>query len=227
MRANSPARIARAELNGCSLYADDGRRIQPCTSDLVCFDSGLLAVARWPETGLQAEPRRPRSREIAIRKSADPPTDRVPVRLFPPPPPKGQPALQLPGLHAHNRSGRGGSRGIIETRSSEPRGLASSGMRAQTRKTSYPDPWHLARRALAERDVHRALNRLSSRERQLVILHSLEGWSIANAAAKVGISQRTAKEILRRGRRKLRECLIRHAQPGEPSRSPPSSAYLR
>jgi RNA polymerase sigma-70 factor, ECF subfamily len=57
--------------------------------------------------------------------------------------------------------------------------------------------------------VHRALDRLSPRLREVVILFELEGASLAEIAAELGVSIHTVGSRLRRGRERLRELLER------------------
>jgi RNA polymerase sigma-70 factor, ECF subfamily len=57
--------------------------------------------------------------------------------------------------------------------------------------------------------VHRALQRLSPRLREVVILFELEGQTLAEIAAELEISLHTAGSRLRRGREKLRRALIK------------------
>ncbi len=55
--------------------------------------------------------------------------------------------------------------------------------------------------------VHRALRRLSPRLREVVVQFELEGQSLAEIAAELGVSIHTAGSRLRRGREKLRQLL--------------------
>jgi RNA polymerase sigma-70 factor (ECF subfamily) len=80
------------------------------------------------------------------------------------------------------------------------------------------DAWRLAVRAQTIRDVRGALDGLSHRERQMVVLHSLDGESIGRIAETLGISRHTAKECLRRARGKLRKSLERYRPASERER---------
>lgn len=63
--------------------------------------------------------------------------------------------------------------------------------------TSYPDL----------QAVHRALERLSANLREAVVLHELEGLSLAEIAALLEISINTAASRVRRGRKRLKRAL--------------------
>lgn len=67
------------------------------------------------------------------------------------------------------------------------------------------DPW-LRDPALRQR-IRSALSRLPARERQVAVLHWVEGHTVPSVARQLGIAPRTVKELARRGRRKLRNDL--------------------
>lgn len=75
---------------------------------------------------------------------------------------------------------------------------------------SSPDPWVRASCALLGKQLDSALARLTKREREVVQLHWIDGWSTRDTAAKLNIAQRTVKELLRRARHRLRESLASH-----------------
>jgi RNA polymerase sigma-70 factor (ECF subfamily) len=56
--------------------------------------------------------------------------------------------------------------------------------------------------------VHRALAQLSPRLREAVILHDLEGVSLGELAAQLDVPLHTAASRVRRGRERLRRCLM-------------------
>jgi RNA polymerase sigma-70 factor (ECF subfamily) len=78
--------------------------------------------------------------------------------------------------------------------------------------------------------VHAALERLSPRLREAVVLHELEGLSLAEMAAALEIPLHTAASRLRRGRDRLREELERlgavfDRAPGAASSSPAARSW--
>ncbi|MHB0947488.1 MAG: RNA polymerase sigma factor [Gemmatimonadaceae bacterium] len=77
-------------------------------------------------------------------------------------------------------------------------------------------PWALAERVVRSHAVHRALERLPARQRQVARLHWLEQYETPEIAEVLGISVRTVKELLRRARGRLRADLQLHR--GSPTR---------
>lgn len=69
--------------------------------------------------------------------------------------------------------------------------------------------WRRADAIFRRRDVMRAVSQLTPRERELVMLHWIRGWSCPDIAHKLEISPKTVKELLRRARRKLGVALAR------------------
>jgi RNA polymerase sigma factor, sigma-70 family len=73
------------------------------------------------------------------------------------------------------------------------------------------DAWQCAARVVVARDVSRALKMLTPREREMATLHWIEGWSSRQIGEALGVSVRTVKELLRRGRRRLRSNLSQYS----------------
>ncbi len=65
-------------------------------------------------------------------------------------------------------------------------------------------------RLTARRRLDRALAVLSPRDRALVILHEVEGWPTAELAAMFNKPEGTVKTRLFRGKKKMRDFLMRH-----------------
>lgn len=72
------------------------------------------------------------------------------------------------------------------------------------------DAWQCAARVVVARDIGRALKTLTPREREMATLHWIEGWSSRQIGESLGVSVRTVKELLRRGRRRLRSNLSQY-----------------
>lgn len=70
-----------------------------------------------------------------------------------------------------------------------------------------PDPLHRTEWVLLRSEVGHALRCLAPRERECAILHWIEGWGTPEVAGHLEIATSTAKELLRRGRKKLRRSL--------------------
>ena len=67
-----------------------------------------------------------------------------------------------------------------------------------------PDPSPTSETRVIQRDfVHKLLSRVPAADRQLLLLHELEGYSAAQLAAATGINTNTIKTRLLRTRRKL------------------------
>lgn len=61
--------------------------------------------------------------------------------------------------------------------------------------------------ALLRHEIETALAHLTPRERQVAILHWLDGWQTPDLAKKLGLARSTVKELLRRAKRKLHAAL--------------------
>src|ERR1041385_1922411 len=59
--------------------------------------------------------------------------------------------------------------------------------------------------------VQRALALLSQKQREIIQLLKLEGWSVAEIAAKTGLSQGAVKVTAHRGYQKIRKLVVRPA----------------
>jgi RNA polymerase sigma-70 factor (ECF subfamily) len=70
------------------------------------------------------------------------------------------------------------------------------------------DPFTEAQRAEVRRRVHTALNRLTEKHRIVVRMHDLEGFTIREIAARVGVAEGTIKSRLFYGRDELKKQLI-------------------
>lgn len=68
-------------------------------------------------------------------------------------------------------------------------------------------PEREAERSERRREILRALRHLSGREREVVLLYDFEGWSHREIAARLGISEGSARVHLHNGRKALRERL--------------------
>ena len=80
----------------------------------------------------------------------------------------------------------------------------SDGSRLEHEPQSDPRDRYEARRRLNE-----LLNILSARDRALVVLHEIEGWSTAELAEIIGRPEGTVRTWLYRARRKMRKRLMR------------------
>jgi RNA polymerase sigma-70 factor (ECF subfamily) len=69
------------------------------------------------------------------------------------------------------------------------------------------DPFRETTRAEVQGRVHAALNRLSEKHRIVVKMHDLEGFTIREIAAKVGVAEGTIKSRLFYGREELKKQL--------------------
>jgi RNA polymerase sigma factor (sigma-70 family) len=72
------------------------------------------------------------------------------------------------------------------------------------------DGWERCAQIFLVRDVTNSLARLPARQREVASLHWLEQRSCPEIAARLGITVRTVKELLRRARRSLRAKLAHH-----------------
>ena len=63
---------------------------------------------------------------------------------------------------------------------------------------------------LSGKDVQKALTRLPDRQRQVLLLVKVEGYSMAEAAAKLGMTETAAKVTAHRAYKKMKERLIEY-----------------
>ena len=84
---------------------------------------------------------------------------------------------------------------------------------------AFSDP-HLAERAARRIDLHRAMARLTPRERSMLGLAYALGWSHAEIAASIGVKTASLKPLLHRARQRLAGLLnpsTRGRQAGSPA----------
>ena len=77
----------------------------------------------------------------------------------------------------------------------------------------------------ARRWLERAFAILSARERALVVLFELEGWSITELAEMIGRSEGTVKSRLSRSRRKMREEILKYLGHNETEKTKVEAEY--
>jgi len=71
-----------------------------------------------------------------------------------------------------------------------------------------PDPEHPSEREDQRRQLHRALKQLEPEQRDLVLLHDLEGYTAEEAAEILAIPLGTVKSRLHRARARLKQLLF-------------------
>lgn len=71
------------------------------------------------------------------------------------------------------------------------------------------NPEEAAAQAQEQQVLLTALERLSARERQAIVLRDLEGYSTSEVAALLGTSEATVRSQISTGRAKLRELLVK------------------
>ncbi len=81
--------------------------------------------------------------------------------------------------------------------------------------TALPDPARSAERAELRAHLLRALEELPDSQRQVVLLHDLEGRTHAEVAGALGITEGSSRLLLHRARKHLREVLGPESHPKE------------
>lgn len=76
--------------------------------------------------------------------------------------------------------------------------------------TFLKDPANNPEEALSGQDLHALLAKLPERQQEVLRLTKIEGYSMAEAAARLGMTETAAKVTAHRGYRKLKEWLIVH-----------------
>lgn len=74
--------------------------------------------------------------------------------------------------------------------------------------TFLEDPANNPEDALVREDIDKALQKLPRKQRAVVLLTKVEGYSMAEVAAKMGMSEAAVKVTAHRGYQKLKEWLI-------------------
>lgn len=74
--------------------------------------------------------------------------------------------------------------------------------------TFMSDPANTPEEALSYKDIHQALTQLPDKQRRVMVLTKIEGYSMAEAAAKLGMTETAVKVTAHRAYKRLKEWLI-------------------
>lgn len=80
----------------------------------------------------------------------------------------------------------------------------------ETLVTFLAEPANNPEEALSAKELRQALDQLPDKQRRLVTMTKLEGYSLTEAAAKLGMTEGAAKVAAHRAHRKLKEWLMTH-----------------
>lgn len=76
--------------------------------------------------------------------------------------------------------------------------------------TFLADPTNSPEEALFDKDLRELLERLPDRQRRVIVMTKMEGFSMAEAAEKMGMTETAVKVTVHRGLLKLRSILVTH-----------------